>query len=172
MVEATISAGSGEKKFATFLINYIVETNPGDLQTNLAKLVKHMTENLPPKSEENLYRKQYGNLEQCVKDGQALRAVFRIDGSTFKFHEPEAVEAAIQAGALNEDAVAKYREGRESFLTKHLTLWKNNGMNKCKKCGTVYHVKGNKADSCRFGGYYEPRYDFEKDPDNVLNCEI
>ena len=44
-----------------------------------------MTEKLKPKSEENLYRKQYGNLEQCVKDGAALRAIFKIDGATFKF---------------------------------------------------------------------------------------
>ena len=56
MVEA-VPESSGEKKFLTFLINYVVETGDGDLQTNLTHLTKHMQDNLPAQSEENLYRK-------------------------------------------------------------------------------------------------------------------
>jgi hypothetical protein len=66
IMESHTNVSSGEKKFIVFLINYIVETDPGDLLTNLSKLSKHMLDNLPPKSEENLYRKAYGNLKDCI----------------------------------------------------------------------------------------------------------
>ena len=51
------SISSSERKFITFLINYIVDTNPGDLYTNLTHLSKYMLDSLPPKCDENLYRK-------------------------------------------------------------------------------------------------------------------
>lgn len=58
MVESTTGkCPSNETKFLTFLINYIVRTNSGELQTNLTHLSKHMTDDLEPKCEENLYRK-------------------------------------------------------------------------------------------------------------------
>ena len=46
MVEASPQASNSEKQFLTFLINYVVDTNPGDLQTNLTHLTKHMTDNM------------------------------------------------------------------------------------------------------------------------------
>ena len=62
----SISVSSSEKHFITFLVNYVVDTNPGDLQTNLSILSKFMLDKLPAKCEPNLYRKQYGNLKDCV----------------------------------------------------------------------------------------------------------
>lgn len=56
-MEKILTVTSSEKQFITFLINYIVSTNPGDLYTNLEKLSKYMLDKLPPKCEENLYRK-------------------------------------------------------------------------------------------------------------------
>ena len=52
-----------EKKFLTFLINYIVESNPDMMSTNLTHLTKHMTDNMDSNSEENKHRKQFGNLK-------------------------------------------------------------------------------------------------------------
>ena len=46
MVEATVQAPTAEKQFLTFLITYVVDSNPGDLQTNLTHLTKHMTDNM------------------------------------------------------------------------------------------------------------------------------
>ncbi len=57
-------------------MNYIVQTNPGDLQTNLSTLSKYMLDELPAKSEENLYRKQYGNLKDCIMQGSNILKVF------------------------------------------------------------------------------------------------
>ena len=60
MVESNAEADKcpeNEKKFLTFLINYVVRTNPGDLYTNLTHVTKHMTDDLDPKCEENMHRK-------------------------------------------------------------------------------------------------------------------
>jgi hypothetical protein len=75
-MESSLHISSSEKKFITFLsnltlvyqllVNFIVENNPGDLLTNITHLSKYMLDKMPPKCEENLYRKQYGNLKDCV----------------------------------------------------------------------------------------------------------
>ena len=93
MVESTAGrVTSGEKKFLTFLIDYVVRTNSGELQTNLTHLTKHMTDDLAPKCEENLYRKQYGNLKECVLAGKAIMKVFTLDGTAFRMNKPAIVE--------------------------------------------------------------------------------
>ena len=47
MVESTADqVTAGEKKFLTFLINYVVTTNASEMQTNLTKLTKYMTDEL------------------------------------------------------------------------------------------------------------------------------
>ena len=65
-MQSTSNISSGEKQFITFLIKYIVDTEPGDLQTNISKLSKYMLDDLEPKCDVNLYRKQYGNLKDCI----------------------------------------------------------------------------------------------------------
>ena len=76
MDKKTVSVSSSEKDFIHFLTAYIVETDPGDLQTNISKLSKHMLDSMPAKCEENLYRKQYGNLKDCVLQGKGIMKVF------------------------------------------------------------------------------------------------
>ena len=58
-MESSAAAGvtSSEKAFIEFLIDYIVETNPGDMQTNLQNMSQHMLDKMPPKCDANLYRK-------------------------------------------------------------------------------------------------------------------
>lgn len=100
-------------------------------------------------------------------------SVFQLDGTCFRFQHPKKVEAAFANGLIEAAAWAKYLEGRKSYMTKHLTLCKNNKMNFCKKCEQKYYVAGNRADSCtKDHTAHEAQYDFTKDPDNVLNCEI
>ena len=117
MVEA-VPESSGEKKFLTFLINYVVETGDGDLQTNLTHLTKHMQDNLAAQSEENLYRKQFGNLKQCVESGPLIMSVFKMQGTCFKFQAWENVVAANEAGNLEPAAWAKAQEGYAAFQAK------------------------------------------------------
>ena len=122
---------SSEKEFIEFLINYIVETNPGDLLTNLDKISKHMLDDLPPKCDVNLYRKQYGNLKDCVLQGKGIMQVFFLDGTCFRFKKHVEVYAAHERGVLTETAFERYLEGRHSYLLKHLNLMKKSSMNEC-----------------------------------------
>ena len=164
---------SGEKQFIEFLIGYIVETNPGDMITNIAKLSQHIQEKYDPKHDLNLHRKQFGNFKDCVKtDG--MKCVFTIDGSCFKFVHWTKVEQAAQAGILTPAAWAVYQDGRRQYLTKHLTLCKNNKMNICKQCEAKYFLTNNEEGMCvKAGeeGIHMPGYDFSKS-ENVLECEI
>ena len=137
---------SGEKAFITFLVNWVVDTNPGDLLTNLGVLATHMTNKMPPKCPENLYRKQYGNLKECVLAGKGILKIFYLDNTTFKFHKHAQVIAF--EGLFEPEAFLKYLQGRTSYLNKHLTLAKDNGMNVCKRCEVKFYVKGNPADAC------------------------
>lgn len=70
-------------------------------------------------------------------------------------------------------AWARYQEGRKSYLTKHLTLARDNKMNVCTKCEQKYYVAGNRPGSCYVDeGVHAPMCDFALDPANVLNCML
>ena len=97
--------------------------------------------------------------------------VFAMDGTCFKFQHPNKIEAAHQAGVLTDEAYARWQEGRKSYLTKHLTLCKNNKMNICKKCEAKYFLTANSDDKCCKGGPCDPAWDFTKN-DDVLQCGI
>ena len=50
---------------------------------------------------------------------------------------------------------------------------KDNDMNQCKKCEQRYHIRGNAPGMCYSGPEpHEAKYDFTKDENDVLNCEI
>ena len=66
-MESQANVTSSEKQFIEFLIDFIVETNPGDLHTNLNKVTSHLQENFDPKHELNLHRKQFGSIKNVVE---------------------------------------------------------------------------------------------------------
>ena len=55
--EQNIKVTTGEKQFIEFLVAYIVDTNGGNLTTNLGKVSKHIQKQYDPKHDLNLYRK-------------------------------------------------------------------------------------------------------------------
>ena len=67
-----------------------------------------MLDKLPPKCETNLYRKQYGNLKDCVLQGKGIMSVFQLDGTTFKFRKNRDVLPCIDAGILTPTAQERY----------------------------------------------------------------
>ena len=91
----SIAVTSGEKNFITFLVDYIVTTNPGDLITNIAKVSTHIQSEYDAQHDLNLFRKQFGNLKDCVKQ-PAIAVVFCLDGTSFKFVHPSKVAKAHQ----------------------------------------------------------------------------
>ena len=81
---------SSEKQFIEYLIGYIVDTNPGDLIANLKDITTHIQDTYPPKHELNKFRKSYGNFKDCIK-APGISAVFRLDGTAFKFQHPSKI---------------------------------------------------------------------------------
>ena len=93
-----------------------------------------MQDNMPPKCDENLYRKAYGNMKDCIMQGKGILKVFKLDGTCFKLRKNAEVMLAREKGVLTDNAFNKYLEGYEQYLLKHLNLMKDNSMNECKKC--------------------------------------
>ena len=98
-----------------------------------------MTDNMENQCTENLYRKQYGNLKECVLAGSAIMSVFQLDGTCFKFQKWENIEAANAAGKLEPEAWEAAQEGHKAYLTKQLNLCKQMNMNICRVCGVRYN---------------------------------
>ena len=71
---------------------------------NLRHLTQHMTDDLDAKSEENLYRKQYGNLKECEIAGKTIMKVFTLDSTCFKLNKPQIVELVFNAGNMDQEA--------------------------------------------------------------------
>ena len=124
MVEANGATSSSEKKFITFLVNYTIDNKPADLFTNLMHVQKHMTDNMANDCEENLYRKQYGNLKQCVLDGKTIMTVFKLDGTCFKLQDLDTIKAVYEAGNMEEQAWTRCQEGWAAHAAKQEELKK------------------------------------------------
>ena len=136
---------------------------------NLGDLATHMTNKMPPKCPENLYRKQYGTLKQCIAAGKGICAIFYLDNTVMKFHKHDKVMANQHLFAP--EALDRYLQGRQSYLQKHLTLAKNNNMNICARCETKFYTNGNPADACMGDRRHEAAYDWSLS-ENVIECKI
>ena len=73
---------------------------------------------------------------------------------------------------MEPEAWEKAQQGHISFLTKLLTLCKNNNMNICRTCDNRYY-KAAEHTGCtkNNGGPHTAKYDFTQS-ENVLECEI
>ena len=161
----SVSASSSEKMFIGFLINFVCETKPKDLFTNLDKISKHMLDNMDPKCDENLYRKQYGNLKECVLAGDGIMQVFKLDGTCFRMQKRDHMQECYESGLIEDSAWEKYLEAYDVYLENFLKILKRTNNNVCRKTGKRYHESTNKD------GEYEPTYDFSLDED-VMKCKI
>ena len=167
------SVTNSEKIFIEFLISYIVDTNPGDLYTNVSEISKHIQDKYGAKHELNLYRKSFGNLKDCVKSPATSKVVI-LEGLRFNFVHHSKMEQAHAGGIITDVAWAKYLEGRKSMMTKHLNMCKMQKMNICKTCEHKYFLTNNKPGNCMAKGdeaVCEPAWDFSKS-ENVLECGI
>ena len=76
-MESQANVSSSEKAFIEFLITYIVDTDPGDLQSNLGKIADHLQKEYDAKHDLNLYRKAFGNIKDVVKQ-EGVKRVFEL----------------------------------------------------------------------------------------------
>ena len=163
------SIGSSEKRFIGFLLKFMCSTNPKNLFTNLDKISKHMLDKMDSKCDENLYRKQYGNLKECVLAGDGIMQVFKLDGTSFRLQKRDQMQQCYDAGLIPEDAWQDYLVAYDIYMTNHLGIVKRTSNNVCSKCEKRYHTTVVK--NCPSGGDHTPAYDFDKDED-VLKCKI
>jgi hypothetical protein len=90
-----------DRAFISFIIDVfvnLVQTRP---QLSLQDFTDHFLA-LDAMLPANLYRKQYGNMKQCFKNGK-IEAVFRLDGNIAKAVDYPQLEAAVQRGALSQE---------------------------------------------------------------------
>ena len=127
-----------------------------------------MLDTMDPKCEENLYRKQYGNLKECVLDGAGIMSVFKLDGTSFRMRKRSQIQACYDAGIIPEDAWEEYLVAYDKWLTNLLLICKRTENNICSKCEKRYHISS--TSGCTHGEH-TPSYDFEIDED-VLKCKI
>ncbi|CAI2382935.1 unnamed protein product [Moneuplotes crassus] len=168
-MESLPSIDSSEKKFLDFLIRFVCSTAPKHLFTNLDKISKHMLDKMEPLDDENLYRKQYGNLKECVLAGEGIMQVFKLDGTSFRLQKHDHLIACNDAGLISDDVWEEYLAAYDIYMDNFLKIVKRTKNNICKKCDKRYHTSAGK--DCPEGDNCEPSYDFELDED-VLKCKI
>ena len=66
-MESIAKPPADEQAFIEFLINYIVDKDAKYMRTDLAKVSQHIQKDYDAKHALNLYRKQFGNLKDCVQ---------------------------------------------------------------------------------------------------------
>lgn len=103
---------SSEGKFIHFLIRTMCEQCKYRLQLSIADLTP-LLRNLQPLDPVNLFRKQFGNLEACLKNAVVSR-VFFLDSMIIKVVPDDVLMEAVRNGLLSgedfEIITAKRRE--------------------------------------------------------------
>ena len=160
---------SSDKKFISFILNYICDNKAKDMRILLEDMTKYM-QSLEPKCEPNLYRKQYGNLKACFKL-PPIMTVFFLDANLIKFQPGERIKECKDASIISEEDYQKYLKAMDIFWTNKLTVTKSLKENVCKACGLSYKISINGPGKCDKGDAHVPKYDWSKSPD-VLKCEI
>ena len=92
---------SGDVEFISYLVSVICEIAKTRMQMSISELSKVIHE-LPAKDSRNLYRKQYGNMDQCLKNGKIGR-VFWLDAMMIKPVPLPQLERARDEGVLSRE---------------------------------------------------------------------
>ena len=123
-----------------------------------------------PKSEINLFRKQFGNLKDCMKNIHVDK-VFKLDGNILYFQSKEKLEQALKEKHITSANYELFLKANDIFWISKLSLYKQNGQNICKICNLPYVEKYNVKGDCNPANPHFPKYDFLKST-NVLDCII
>lgn len=101
---------SSEAKFIRFLIDVMCRECRYRLQLSIAE-VTPMMRNLQPTDPVNLFRKQFGNLEGCLKHRQISR-VFYLDSMIIKVLPDDRLSEAVGAGLLSQEDFIRISQKR------------------------------------------------------------
>jgi hypothetical protein len=104
---------SSEARFVHFVIGVMCRECKYRLQLSIAELTPQLR-TLAPTDPANLFRKQFGNLEGCLKHRQVAR-VFFLDSMIIKVNPDDELIQAVNSGLLS-------REDFESISSKRREL--------------------------------------------------
>lgn len=90
-------------EFVTFLVQVFCREAKSRPLLSVSDLSRYMRDHLEPLHSASLYRKQYGNMDQCLKNGKVDR-VFWLDGSIMRPHPSDLLAAAVAYGVLTTEA--------------------------------------------------------------------
>ena len=102
---------SFDKTFLSFLLRQLIAYDRDRMRITVTKLGEVM-EKMPTKCEENLYRKQYGNLKGALNT-DAVQAAFTVSGPLIQFRDEETITALHESGAFSEEDYKLYAETLE-----------------------------------------------------------
>jgi hypothetical protein len=106
---------SSEGQFIHFLINSMCAECRYRLQLSIADFTP-LLRTLEPTDSVNLFRKQFGNLEKCLKSRQVSR-VFYLDSMIIKVLPDENLLEAVRSGLLSEEDFTKITSKRRELDT-------------------------------------------------------
>jgi len=120
---------SWDKEFHDFIVNTICKLGTWRMQLTISELTKEM-QKLDPKHNVNLYRKQYGNTEGCLK--QIKNPSWVLDSMVLKLKKYDDVKAVYEKGGISKECFENYSKAWHESQEKQKEIMKVNGQNKCK----------------------------------------
>ena len=105
-----------QRHFIGFLTQCFLNHCTHRLQLSISEISK-IAMSLEPLDHANLYRKQFGNLEQCLKQG-CIPRVFYLDNNLLKVRDAEQLQAAVNEGLIT----AAQKQALEQKRTEINTL--------------------------------------------------
>lgn len=106
---------SSEARFVHFLIDCFCRECKYRLQLSTAE-VTPMMQGLHPTDPVNLFRKQFGNLAQCMKNRHVSK-VFYMDSMIIKVHPDEMLGQAMGDGILSNEDFSRISAKRHELDT-------------------------------------------------------
>lgn len=107
---------SSQVRFQSFILKEICKDGGTRMLLTISDLTNKMLK-LDPKDDLNLTRKQFGNLEKCLKSFKT--PIFILDAMVVKLSSPEAMETFHRDGVITDDAYKLYLETLEINKVKN-----------------------------------------------------
>lgn len=118
----------------------------------------------------NIYRKQYGNLQQLFNTQYVLSNVIHYEKDVLKLQSLTTIQNAVDAGTIDPAILTKAKSIHELHQTWQLQTLRINNQNICRICKQDYPMAIADLEVCD-GQKHQPMYDFTKNEDVNL-CTI
>ena len=128
-MEKAIKISSSEKEFQSYILQQICQYGGTRMQVTISDLTNFM-QKLDPKDNINLFRKAYGNTEQCLK--AIKHSIFILDSMIVKLLPFEKMNDMANKGVISKSDWDLYKKTFDENELKNQQTLKINRQNKCK----------------------------------------